>query len=57
MVSMTPTARKNDSTDRVMRGAKARNICTLRMSALAREMTWPDWMRSKNVNDSRVRWR
>ncbi len=27
-------------------GAKATNICTERMSELAREMIWPDWTRS-----------
>ena len=34
------------SSDIAMSGAKARNICTERMSELAREMSWPDCTRS-----------
>ena len=55
--SMKARASTNDSPVRVMSGAKARNICTDRMSALAREMSWPDCTRSKNENDSVVRCR
>ncbi len=44
--SMNPIAKVNVSVVIEMSGAKVRNICTERMSELAREITCPDCVRS-----------
>ena len=44
--SMMPSATTKLTRLRLTIGMKVRNICTERMSLLAREMSWPDCTRS-----------
>ena len=44
--SMNPRAAANITIVIEIMGPNTRNIWTERMSELAREMTWPDWVRS-----------
>ena len=46
MLSMKPKARTPMQHWTTMSGANVEYICTLRMSLLARLISWPDWTRS-----------